>query len=366
MSLKCGIVGLPNVGKSTIFNALTKSHSAESQNFPFCTIEPNVGVVNVPDERFDKLVDLIQPKSKVAANIEFVDIAGIVKGASKGEGLGNQFLSHIRQVDAVLHVVRCFEEENVTHVAGQIDPVSDAEIIELELILSDIEILEKRLEKISKLVKSGDKEAIKEKQVLTQAWEYLKNNQMVISLTTSKEDQGFIQRLGLLTNKPFILAGNIHEDEVAQASSSHFRALKKYSDQKQIAVLPISAKVESELIGMPPEEEKEFLTSLGLKEPSLNAIIRKACQALGYITFFTAGEKEVKAWNVIQNSTAMESAGLIHTDIQKGFIRAEVTSFSDFVSCGSSKEAQIKGKMRLEGKDYIVQDGDVVYFRFNV
>ena len=366
MSLKCGIVGLPNVGKSTIFNALTQSHGADTQNFPFCTIDPNLGIVNVPDKRFEQLVELIKPKSQVPANMEFLDIAGIVKGASKGEGLGNKFLSHIREVDAILHVVRCFEEKNVTHVAGIVDPISDVETIELELILADLDIIQKRQEKLVKQVKAKDKEGIKENKVLEHLSEFLRKGKIINFSNFEKKEFCEIDHLNLLTSKPFILVGNLHENCIAELNSPQYKILEKYAKKKNISVLPISAKIESELIGISAEEEKEFLEEIGLKVRSLNAVIQESYHTLGYITFFTAGEQEVKAWTVVKGSNAQESAGKIHTDIQQGFIRAEVTSFEDFLLCGGMKEAQKKGKMRLEGKDYILQDGDIVYFRFNL
>ena len=366
MSLKCGIIGLPNVGKSTLFNALTKSHSADVQNFPFCTLDPNVGIVNVPDHRFNQLVALVKPKNKVAANMEFVDIAGIVKGASEGEGLGNQFLAYIREVDAILHIVRCFEEKSVTHVAGKINPIFDVETIELELILADLEIIQKRQKKLVKQVKAKDKIAIKESSILENLSKALKQGQMVRFAGLSKDELLDIKHLNLLTNKPLILVGNLHENDIADLNSFHYEALAQYAQTKEIPVLPVSAKIESELVGISPEEETEFLQEMGLKEASLNMVIQASYSTLGYITFFTAGEQEVRAWTAVKGSNAQNSAGLIHTDIQHGFIRAEITSFDDYISCGGSKEAQKQGKMRLEGKEYIIQDGDIAYFRFNV
>ena len=366
MPLRSGIVGLPNVGKSTIFNALTKTHGADAQNFPFCTIDPNVGLVKVPDPRFQKLVELINPKSEVPAVIEFVDIAGLVKGASQGEGLGNQFLSHIRQVDAILHILRCFEEEEIVHVSGEIDPQTDLNIIESELILSDLEIVEKRLHKLSKLVKAKDQEAISESTVLNKLSSHLKKNQTLLSLELADEEQALISHLGLITMKPTLLVGNVHENDLEGLNLDHYQNLKKVAEEKKMSVLPVSAKIESELIGISADEEKELLKGFGLQEPSLNAVIRETHSMLGYLTFFTAGEQEVKAWNIKKGTKALDAAGTIHTDIQRGFIRAEVISLKDILRYGSTKEVQRAGKMRLEGKDYKVQDSDVIYFRFNV
>ncbi len=367
MALQCGIVGLPNVGKSTIFNALTRSHGAEAANYPFCTIDPNVGVVEVPDERFDYLVETIHPKSAVPATVEFVDIAGLVKGASNNEGLGNKFLSHIRNVDAILHVVRAFEDENVIHVAGDLDPVRDVEIIELELILADLEILENRMNSNAKRVKSQDKEAIKLKEVLDKVFDTLKEGKMATAAGLDDKEKILIKDLSLITLKPFIYLANIEESIIDNPEKSrHYSALLQYARKNSQTVIPLSGKIESELSVLSDEEEKEFLSSLGMKEPGLNVVIRAAYSLLGYYTFFTAGEKEVRAWTVTKGATAPEAAGVIHSDFQKGFIRAEVIAFEDIRTYGSDKKAQEKGKMRLEGKEYVMQDGDVVFFRFNV
>lgn len=367
MGLQCGIVGLPNVGKSTIFNALTKSHSAEAQNYPFCTIDPNVGVVAVPDPRFDFLVEVVKPKNSVPAAVEFVDIAGLVKGASQGEGLGNKFLDHIRKVNAILHVVRCFQDENVTHVSGKVSPQSDVEIIELELILADLEQVEKRLQNLNKKKKSGDKEALEQSAVLERVQELLKSGKPASTAGLSTEEKELIKDLSLLSLKPVLFIGNIDETFLKTPEKSpEFRELQQLAQARGAQAIPLSGKIEAELAQLSHDEEREFLNDLGLSEPGLNRVIREAYSLLGYITFFTAGEPEVRAWNIVQGSTAPQAAGIIHSDIERGFIRAEVIPFSAIQEYGSQKKAQEAGKMRLEGKDYVMQDGDVVYFRFNV
>ncbi|MCS6972661.1 MAG: redox-regulated ATPase YchF [Turneriella sp.] len=367
MPLQCGIVGLPNAGKSTIFNALTRSAAAQAANYPFCTIEPNVGVVPVPDPRFDFLVETIQPKNRVPATVEFVDIAGLVKGAAQGEGLGNQFLDHIRRVHAVLHVVRCFSDPNVSHVAGKISPKDDVETIELELILSDLEQVQKRLEHLAKKKKAGDKDAIALAAVLERIQESLQTGQPASKAGLSAEERLLLRDLMLLTLKPVLFIGNIDEEFVAAPEKSpYFQELEKLAQARGSEAIPLSGKIEAELAQLSPEEEKEFLRGLGLKEPGLHRVIRKAYALLGYITFFTAGENEVRAWNILRGTTAPQAAGIIHSDIERGFIRAEVTPFAAIQEYGSEKKAREAGKMRLEGKDYIVEDGDVIYFRFNV
>lgn len=367
MALQCGIVGLPNIGKSTIFNALTKSNGADAANYPFCTIDPNVGVVEVPDKRFDFLVHSIQPASAIPAAMEFVDIAGLVKGASNNEGLGNKFLSHIRNVDAILHIVRCFEDENVIHVDGSLDPVRDVEIIELELILADLEIVENRMHSNQKKKKSGDKEAIKLQNVLEKLFDTLKEGKMAKAANLDDSEKLMIKDLALITLKPFLYIGNIQEDYVTNPeTSSSYLSLNQYAQKNGNISVPLSGKIESEIALLNDDEEKEFLESLGLSEPGLHRVIRSSYELLGYITFFTAGEKEVKAWTITHGTKAPAAAGTIHSDIENGFIRAEIVSFEDVKELGSVKKAQEKGKMRLEGKDYIMQDGDVVYFRFNV
>ena len=367
MALQCGIVGLPNVGKSTIFNALTKSHAAPAANFPFCTIDPNVGIVKIPDDRFNKICEIVLPKSAVPATVEFVDIAGLVKGASKGEGLGNAFLTHIRQVEAILHVVRCFEDENVIHVSGGVNPKEDLETIELELILADLEQVEKKLVSIQRFVKSGDKTAIATKDVLEKVKAALDNSKPANSLNLNVDEKLLIKEMSLLTLKPVLFAGNLNEEFIAKPEeSSQFKVLMDLAQKRNTTAVPICGKIEEELCQLDPAEEMTFLNEFGLKEPGLNRVIREAYKLLGYITYFTAGEVEVRAWNIIQGTNAQNAAAEIHTDIQRGFIRAEVTSYADFIKYGSLKEAQNAGKMRLEGKEYIVNDGDIMYFRFNV
>jgi hypothetical protein len=367
MALQCGIVGLPNVGKSTIFNALTKSHAAASANFPFCTIDPNVGIVKIPDPRFDKICALVIPKSAVETTIEFVDIAGLVKGASKGEGLGNAFLNHIRQVEAILHVVRCFEDDNVIHVTGAVNPKEDLETIELELILADLEQVDKKLNSIARFVKSGEKVAIQQKDVLEKVKTALDNSQPATTVNLSEEEKNLIKELSLLTLKPVLFAGNLNESEITKPEESkHFKILQEMAAKRNTMAIPICGKIEEEICQLEPEEEMAFLAEFGLNEPGLNRVIRETYKLLGYITFFTAGVQEVRAWNVIRGSNAQEAAGKIHTDISRGFIRAEVTAYDDLIQYGGLKEAQNAGKMRLEGKEYIVNDGDIMYFRFNV
>ncbi len=367
MALQCGIVGLPNVGKSTIFNALTKSHGAEAANYPFCTIDPNVGIVEVPDPRFDFLVELVKPKNKVPVAVEFVDIAGLVAGASKGEGLGNQFLSHIRKVNALLHIVRCFDDENIIHVNGKVDPKADVEIIELELILSDLEQVEKRIANLAKKKKSGDKEAASATAALEKVFEQLKDGKPATAAHLSEDELSLVRDLQLLTLKPVLFIGNVPEENITNPETvAAFQELQKLAIERNGQVIPVSGKIEAELSALEPEEEKTFLSEMGLTEPGLNRVIREAYSLLGYITYFTAGEVEVRAWNIFKGTKAPQAAAEIHSDIERGFIRAEVTAFEDVRKHGSMKAAQEAGRMRLEGKEYIVEDGDVMYFRFNV
>ncbi len=367
MALQCGIVGLPNVGKSTIFNALTKSHSAQAANYPFCTIDPNVGIVEVPDPRFDRLCEIVKPRNKVPATVEFVDIAGLVKGAASGEGLGNKFLTHIRQVDAILHIVRCFEDENITHVSGNVDPENDIEIIELELIFADTEQVEKRLDNIAKKRKGGDKLVAKQGEILDKILPILKEGKPASMANLSEEERENIKDLALLSLKPVLFIGNVAESFLARPETSpHYQKLMAAAQKRGAQCIPVSGKIEAELSQLSKEEEVAFLTDYGLTEPGLNRVIREAYKLLGYITFFTAGEVEVRAWNIIKGTKAPQAAAEIHSDIERGFIRAEVTAYEDIHAFGSPKKAQEAGKMRLEGKDYVVQDGDVIYFRFNV
>jgi len=363
MSLKIGIVGLPNVGKSTLFNALTKSKAAESANYPFCTIDPNVGVVEVPDERMQKLSKIVNPERVVPAVIEFVDIAGLVKGASEGEGLGNQFLSHVRECDAIAQVVRVFEDPDVIHVHGEVNPQKDREIIEAELIFADMQTLDKRLKKAETESKSGDKKKIAYVNILKKVETYLHEGKLVINMDLTEEENEQIKDLFFLTAKPLLYIANVHENEVANIDID---ALKKKLDIPETSTLiPISARVEEELGGFSDQEAKEYLESLGMKETGLNQLIKASYSLLNLITYFTAGPKEVRAWTVHKGDKAPRAAGVIHTDFEKGFIRAEVIKWQDLVESGGEVQAREKGLMRLEGKDYIVQDGDVMHFRFN-
>lgn len=365
--MKLGIVGLPNVGKSTLFNAITRA-GAEAANYPFCTIDPNVGVVTVPDERLQLLSELYHSEKTTPAVIEFVDIAGLVKGASKGEGLGNQFLSNIRETDAIVHVVRCFEDPNVIHVDGSVDPLRDIETINLELIFSDLDLLERRMQKLKKL-SQNDKEAKAELMLLSELYQYLEAGKLAIGFDAGDEDKNaFVDSLDLLTRKPVIYACNVSEDSLSDdgAENPHVQKVRGYAKETGSGVFVISAQIEQEISELPEEERAEYLESLGLSESGLDKIVRASYSLLGLMSFLTAGEKESRAWTIKKGTKAPQAAGKIHSDFERGFIKAEVVNYKDLLELKSLSAAREKGLVRMEGKDYVMQDGDVVLFRFNV
>ncbi len=365
MSLKCGIVGLPNVGKSTLFNCLSNAQ-AQSANFPFCTIDPNVGTITVPDERLNKLAELVKPQKIIPTTVEIVDIAGLVKGASKGEGLGNQFLANIRETDAILHVLRCFEDDNIAHVDGSVDPVRDKEVIDAELQLKDLETVEKRVEKAQKEAKSGDKDAVRLVTLLERYKNALEQGHSARTVALEEEEETMAHELQLLTNKSILYVCNVDEGSVA-SGNEHVEKVKEAIREEEAEYMLLAAALEAEIAQLDdPEDRKEFLEEAGLKQPGVNRLIHAAYDLLGLATYFTAGEKEVKAWTIRKGMTAPEAAGVIHSDFQKGFIKAEVIKYEDYVALGSEQACKEAGKVNMEGKEYVVKDGDVILFKFNV
>jgi GTP-binding protein YchF len=363
MGIKCGIVGLPNVGKSTLFNALTRAQIA-AENYPFCTIDPNVGVVGVPDPRLDALAAIAKPERVLPTAIEFVDIAGLVAGASKGEGLGNQFLAHIRETDAIAHVVRCFEDDDIVHVAGGVNPLADIDVIDTELGLADLQSVEKAVDRAAKLVKSGDKESIRKRDLLQRLREHLNNGHPARSLEMTEEERKDLRDLHLLTIKPVMYVANVNESGFR--NNPHLDAVRGRASKEGAVVVAICAAIEAEIAQLEEAERLEFLKDMGLSEPGLNRVIRGAYELLGLQTYFTVGPKEVRAWTVKAGSTAPQAAAVIHTDFERGFIRAEVIAYDDYIACKGEAGAKELGKLRLEGKEYIVREGDLMHFRFNV